>query len=135
MVSAWLPGGDSLTASAQRASLGCLEHLLFLDLPLRVCLYAFDLLEVYGVDFREQPLEKRKARLARLLQGADPGVRFNEHLGGDGTTAFEHACKLRLEGIVSKRRDFPYRSGRTKSWLKVKNPMSPAMLRVQDGTW
>jgi len=100
-----------------------------------VCLYAFDLLEVYGVDFREQPLEKRKARLARLLQGADPGVRFNEHLGGDGTTAFEHACKLRLEGIVSKRRDFPYRSGRTKSWLKVKNPMSPAMLRVQDGTW
>ncbi|HMF17864.1 MAG TPA: hypothetical protein VKE98_11695 [Gemmataceae bacterium] len=101
----------------------------------QVCLYAFDLLEVYGVDFRDQPLEKRKVRLARLLQGADPGLRYNEHLTGDGASAFEHVCKLGLEGIVSKRRDFPYRSGRTKSWLKVKNPMSPAMLRVQDGTW
>jgi len=48
---------------------------------------------------------------------------------------FVTARKLGLEGIVSKRRDFPYRSGRTKSWLKIKNPMSPAMLRVQDGTW
>ena len=40
-----------------------------------------------------------------------------------------------LEGIVSKRRDFPYWSGRTKSWIKVKNPVSPAMLRVKDGSW
>jgi bifunctional non-homologous end joining protein LigD len=48
---------------------------------------------------------------------------------------FEHACKLGLEGIVSKRCDFPYRPGRTKSWIKVKNPKSPAMLRVIDGTW
>jgi hypothetical protein len=40
-----------------------------------------------------------------------------------------------LEGIVSKGRDFPYHSGRTKCWIKVKNPASPAMLRMQDGTW
>jgi ATP-dependent DNA ligase len=45
------------------------------------------------------------------------------------------ACKLGLEGIVSKRRDFPYRSGRTKSWIKVNNPNSPAMLRIEDGPW
>jgi ATP-dependent DNA ligase len=43
---------------------------------------------------------------------------------------FAHACKLGLEGIVSKRRDFPYRSGRTKFWIKINNPHSQAMPRV-----
>jgi ATP-dependent DNA ligase len=46
-----------------------------------------------------------------------------------------YACKLGLEGIVSKRRDLPYRYGRCRSWVKVKNPASPAVLRIQDGTW
>jgi bifunctional non-homologous end joining protein LigD len=45
---------------------------------------------------------------------------------------FEHACQLGLEGIVSKRRDAPYRHGRCRAWLKVKNPASPAMTRVWD---
>jgi ATP-dependent DNA ligase len=45
------------------------------------------------------------------------------------------ACKLGLEGIVSKRRDLPYRSGRCRAWVKIKNPASPAVLRIQDGTW
>jgi bifunctional non-homologous end joining protein LigD len=49
--------------------------------------------------------------------------------------AFAHACKLGIEGVVSKRRDSPYRYGRSKSWIKVKNPASPAMLRLQDGAW
>jgi bifunctional non-homologous end joining protein LigD len=54
----------------------------------------------------------------------------------DGAIIFKHACKLGLEGIVSKRRDLPYRSGRVKSWIKVKNPASPAMLRiVEEGAW
>ena len=43
---------------------------------------------------------------------------------------FEHACKLNLEGIVSKRRDMPYQHGRSRAWLKIKNPASPAMQRV-----
>jgi len=55
---------------------------------------------------------------------------------GDGAIIFEHACKMGLEGIVSKRRDLPYRSGRVKSWIKVKNPASPVVLRViEDGVW
>ena len=62
-------------------------------------------------------------------------MRFSEHLDEDGETIFQHACKMGLEGIVSKRRDFPYRSGRCKSWVKVKNPNSPAMLRIRDGSW
>jgi ATP-dependent DNA ligase len=53
----------------------------------------------------------------------------------DRAIVFEHACKLGLEGIVSKRRDFPYRSGRTKSWIKIKNPNSAAVLQIEDGTW
>jgi ATP-dependent DNA ligase len=63
------------------------------------------------------------------------GMRFSEHLDGDGETIFKHACKMGLEGIVSKRRDFPYRSGRCKSWVKLKNPGSAAVLRIQDGSW
>ncbi len=54
---------------------------------------------------------------------------MSEHIEADGAVVFAHCCKLGLEGIVSKRIDMPYRSGRTKSWIKVKNPNSPAMLR------
>jgi bifunctional non-homologous end joining protein LigD len=78
-----------------------------------VFLYAFDLLELNGEGWRDQPLEKRKATLGRPLAG-QTGVRLLEHI------VFEHACKMGLEGVVSKRRDLPYRSGR----VKVKNPAS-----------
>jgi len=96
-----------------------------------VFLYAFDLLELNGVDYRPEPLEKRKLRLKRLLARTE-GMRFVEHLEGDGPMIFEHGCKLGLEGIVSKRRDLPYRSGRSKCWLKIKNPASPAVLRFKE---
>jgi ATP-dependent DNA ligase len=53
-----------------------------------------------------------------------------------GAIIFKHACKMGLEGIVSKRRDLPYRSGRVRSWIKVKNLASPAMLRIiEEGAW
>jgi ATP-dependent DNA ligase len=55
------------------------------------------------------------------------------HLDGDGATVFKHACKLGLEGIVSQRRDLPYRSGRCRAWIKIKNPASPAMLCIEHG--
>jgi bifunctional non-homologous end joining protein LigD len=101
----------------------------------QVFLYAFDLLELNSEDYRQHPLEKRKAKLEKLLARTEQGMRFSEHLDEDGETIFQHACKMGLEGIVSKRRDFPYRSGRCKSWVKVKNPNSPAVLRIQDGSW
>jgi ATP-dependent DNA ligase len=103
--------------------------------PESVFTYAFDVLELNGTDLRKEPLEKRKAILAKTLRKADHGVRFNEHLDRDGSVIFRHACKLGLEGIVSKRRDFGYRSGRCKGWVKVKNPTSRAMMRVEDGTF
>src|SRR5262245_58597988 len=56
-------------------------------------------------------------------------MRFNEHIEGDGPTVFAHACKIGLEGIVSKRKDSGYRSGRSPDWLKMKNVDAPAVRR------
>jgi bifunctional non-homologous end joining protein LigD len=99
-----------------------------------IFLYGFDLIELDGEDLRPAALELRKSKLEKLLVRSD-GIRFSEHLDGDGAIILAHACKLGLEGIVSKRRDLPYRSGRVRSWIKVKNPASPAVLRIRDGTW
>jgi bifunctional non-homologous end joining protein LigD len=79
----------------------------------RIFLYAFDLIELNGDDLRHDPLEGRKATLEMIVAKAWPGIRFNEHMEGDGETVFRHACKLGLEGIVSKRKDSAYRSGRS----------------------
>jgi len=101
-----------------------------------VVLYAFDLLELNGTDLRTEPLERRKAKLAKLIHSADQSrIGYTDHTDEDGSEIFRHACKLGYEGIVSKRRDFGYRSSRCKSWVKVKNPNSPAMIRVEDGTF
>ena len=94
-----------------------------------VVLIAFDLLELDGNDLRREPLEVRKQTLASLLRGSLPGVQFNTHLTHPGDIVFEHACKMGLEGIVSKRLGSVYRSGRTSDWLKFKNPEAPAARR------
>src|SRR5271166_1047668 len=85
---------------------------------------------------RRDPLAVRKATLASLLARAAPGLRFNEHLDeADGPLVFAHACKLGLEGIVSKRRDSPYSSGRSPHWIKSKNPNAPAVRREAEEEW
>ena len=99
-----------------------------------VFLYAFDLLELDGRDLRREPWSERRAKLARLLRGAGHGVQLSDHIeGNDGEAAFHHACAMGLEGIVAKRRDRPYRSGRSPDWIKVKNPDAPAATRVIEG--
>ena len=87
-----------------------------------VFLYAFDLIELSGEDLRREPLEVRKATLKSVLTKAGPGLRLNEHIEADGPTVFAHACRMGLEAIVSKRKDSPYRSGRSPDWHKSKNP-------------
>jgi bifunctional non-homologous end joining protein LigD len=96
---------------------------------------AFDLLELNGKDLRPLPLSERKAKLARLLAGLAAGVVFNEHTDEDGVTVFQQACKMGLDGIVSKRLSAPYRSGPSQDWLKIKNPDSPAMIRAREAEW
>jgi bifunctional non-homologous end joining protein LigD len=98
-------------------------------------LYAFDLIELNGDDMRRDPLEVRKATLRSMLAKAGLGLRFNEHLEGDGPTVFAHACKMGLEGIVSKRKDSMYRSGRSPDWLKMKNPEASAVKREAEEDW
>jgi bifunctional non-homologous end joining protein LigD len=75
-----------------------------------VFLYAFDVIEVNSDDLRRDPLEVRKAMLAKIVAHAAAGLLLNEHIKEDGEIVFRHACKLGLEGIVSKRKDSPYRS-------------------------
>ncbi len=101
----------------------------------RVFLYAFDLIELNGDDLRGDPLEIRKATLANLLANTGHGIWFNDHIEDDGPTVFRHACKLGLEGIVSKRKDSPYRSGRSPDWLKMKNPACAAVKREEEEDW
>ena len=95
-----------------------------------VFLVAFDLLELNGRDLRREPIEIRKAGLARLLRNAEPGLQLSEHIEHEAAIVFEHACKLGLEGIVSKRRGSRYQSGRSSLWLKIKNPEAPAVRRL-----
>jgi bifunctional non-homologous end joining protein LigD len=94
-----------------------------------IFLYAFDLIELNGDELRPDPLEARKVMLEMILAKTASGIRFNEHMEGDGETLFRHAWKFGLEGIVSKRKDSAYRSGRSPDWLKMKNSNAPAVKR------
>jgi bifunctional non-homologous end joining protein LigD len=86
----------------------------------RFVYYAFDLLHLDGYDLQATPLAARKEALQQLI-GPERGlVRFSEHFEQDGDLVLRHACRLSLEGVISKRRDGPYRSGRGKDWLKSK---------------
>ncbi len=100
-----------------------------------VQLLGFDLLELDGADLCRDPLTTRKATLASLLRWSREGIQIVEHIEAtDGATVFEHACWLGLEGIVSKRRDSTYQPGRSRMWLKIRNPASPAMTRVWENS-
>jgi bifunctional non-homologous end joining protein LigD len=84
-----------------------------------VC-FAFDLLHLDGFDLRAAPLIECKQLLEGLLTKSPDALRYSEHLVGDGPTILAQACGMGLEGIVSKQRDAPYRSGRTETWSKAK---------------
>jgi bifunctional non-homologous end joining protein LigD len=121
-----LPGKDGVTdfaaLHARTNDAGCMA-------------YAFDLMMLDDEDLRTEPLLDRRRRLAKALARASGGLRFSEHIEGDGPTIFAHACKLGLEGIVSKRADSRYRSGRCKAWIKTKNKLSPAYMRIVEGSF
>jgi bifunctional non-homologous end joining protein LigD len=84
--------------------------------------FAFDLLEINGEDIAKQPQIDRKTRLEEIVGtfGEQGAIYYSEHVRGQGDKVFASLCEQGQEGIVSKRADAPYRSGRTKSWLKVK---------------
>jgi bifunctional non-homologous end joining protein LigD len=88
--------------------------------PHRLLFYAFDLLHLDGLDLRGAALSDRRRVLAMLL-GKQPGrISLSETIDEPGDALFEHACQVGLEGIIAKRTDAPYRSGRVETWIKVK---------------
>ena len=94
-------------------------------------LYAFDVLELDGHDLRGKRWQDRRTLLAQLLIGVGNGIRLCEHIEGtDGAVVFRAACNMGLEGIVAKRRDSCYRSGRCRDWVKIKNIAHPAIERA-----
>ncbi|WID94377.1 DNA ligase D [Bosea vestrisii] len=84
--------------------------------------FAFDLLHLDGEDLKGEPLLARKERLQELLQAAGPEspLRYSEHFVEPGQTMLRHACRMGLEGVISKRAEAPYRSGRGRDWIKSK---------------
>jgi len=86
----------------------------------RLVFYLFDLLYLDGRDLRGARLVERKAALEALLQAAASPLRYSEHVEENGELVLRHACRLSLEGVVSKDRDAPYRSGRGRDWIKSK---------------
>jgi ATP-dependent DNA ligase len=98
-----------------------------------VQLYAFDILALNDDDLRSLPLSMRKAHLERLLARRPDGIFISSFEQGEiGPDLFCAACNMGLEGLVSKRRDRPYRGGRSKDWIKAKNRTHPAMEHVKE---
>jgi bifunctional non-homologous end joining protein LigD len=89
-------------------------------------LVAYDVMELDGQDVRPESLEERRKRLSKLLsrktKAMRDGIQLSEAITGEGAAIFRHPCGLSLEGIVSKRIGSRYVSGRTRAWLKTKNP-------------
>jgi bifunctional non-homologous end joining protein LigD len=81
--------------------------------------FAFDLIALRGQDLRRYPLTVRKAMLKDVLKDSTR-IRYVQHIGENGVRLFEAASELRVESIVAKRGDSPYRRGRTSDWVKIK---------------
>jgi bifunctional non-homologous end joining protein LigD len=84
----------------------------------RFVYFVFDILHINGISLRDCALVDRKSVLIELLRRQSGQIRFSEHLQGGGESLFKRACHLELEGLVSKRKDAKYRSGRTADWSK-----------------
>lgn len=120
--SALVDGEVVVEDAAGVSSFSALQAELSAERSGRMLFHAFDLLYLDGSDLREAPLVARKTLLAALLDDAPAGgrIRFSDHLESDGEAMVSHACRLGLEGVIAKRRDAPYRSGRNETWLKIK---------------
>lgn len=105
-----------------RSSFSALQRTLKGEQSGRLAFFAFDLLFSEGVDFRCRPLIERKAQLRALLgsAGKKGPIFYTDHIEGEGGAMLDALCKRGFEGVIAKRADQPYRSGRGKTWLKIK---------------
>ena len=117
--SAWIDGEMVVLDARGHSSFQALQNALAEESAAKPVYCAFDLPYVNGFDLRRAPLAQRKALLRRIV-GDGASIRFSDHVQGDGPAFFAEACKLGLEGIVSKRADAPYQAVRGRAWQKVK---------------
>jgi len=101
-----------------------------------VTLCAFDLLEVDAEDLRREPIEERSRVLKKLVHNSHPGIPpLNRHFAVAAALVYKRACALSGEGVVSKRRASPHRSGRVNQWLRINNLIAPAVKREAEKDW
>lgn len=117
-----LDGEIVVLADSGVSSFALLQQDLSAKRTNRFIYYVFDLMRLGGKDLRAEPLVERKQALQELLgkQSDNAAVRFSDHFAEPGKIMLEHACRMGLEGVVSKRADAPYRSGRGPTWVKSK---------------
>jgi bifunctional non-homologous end joining protein LigD len=128
---AWIDGELVAMEPDGRTSNGALRTALAERRTDALVFVAFDLLHLDGVDLRPAPLFARKATLAGLLGGRRGGrIRYAEHVDGGGPAFFRAACRLGLDGCVSKRMNAPHRSGRGGDWVEVKGTPSGPLLAL-----
>jgi len=120
--SALLDGEVAALAADGRTSFQALQTALSDGRTDRLTYFVFDLLHLNGKDLSDRPLDERKRALRKLLPPSlkSEVLRFNDHVEAQGDEFYAQACRLGIEGIIAKRRDAPYRGGRSTDWLKVK---------------
>ncbi len=123
LASGWIDGEIVVEDSAGMPSFNLLQAAISEGHDERLRYFVFDLLYCEGFDLTKASLLDRKTLLEQIVENlpANSPIRYSEHLAQDGPTMFEHACRLGLEGIVSKRADLPYRPGRGDHWIKTKS--------------
>ncbi|WP_086961567.1 DNA ligase D [Caballeronia sp. INML2] len=119
--SAWIDGEAVVLDASGKPDFNALQNAFDRRSTADIVLYVFDLLWLNDTDIREQPLRSRRALLHELIQSvASPLLRYSDDFAEDPTSLVASACKMKLEGIIGKRADAPYRSGRSNDWIKLK---------------
>lgn len=118
---AWLDGEAVVLDSSGQPDFNALQNAFDRRSTADIVMFVFDILWLNGTDLREQPLRARRALLRDLMaeQSSDV-IRFSEDFPQDPVSLVASACKMKLEGIIGKRGDAPYRSGRSPDWIKLK---------------
>ncbi|HEX2830154.1 MAG TPA: DNA ligase D [Burkholderiales bacterium] len=117
---AWLDGEVAVMESDGRTSFQALQNALTTDHGEKLHYFVFDLMYLDGYDLRSVALLERKSILEKLLAAAPSALRFSSHIEGSGIEFFKQACKLELEGMISKLARSVYKGGRCRDWVKVK---------------
>jgi hypothetical protein len=117
----WLDGEAVVLDSAGIPDFNALQNSFDSRSTSKIVLFFFDLMYVNGTDVREQPLKARRALLSELMDEVNTDLlRYSEDFAQDPGSLVASACKMKLEGIIGKRADAPYRSGRSTDWIKLK---------------